>query len=105
MLVSLALSRAQWDAYWDEMKDYRDNGVAHASVTDPPRQVPHLENALKSSAFYYRYLLERAREVEGDPLYLFPGDLMRYYEPLLAHATEVAVAAYGASHGIVDNVK
>ena len=105
MLVELSLTREQWDSYWEEMKDYRARGVAHASLTNPPTRYPHLDNALHSSAFYYRYLVEELRKAEENPLYLLPGDLMRYYEPLLAHAKEVASVAYGASREIVDNIR
>lgn len=101
MLDYLDLTRDQWDAYWEGMKNYRDRGVAHASLTQPPTHYPQLDVALKSSAFYYRYLLEIARD---NSLYLFPGDLMRYYAPLLAHAKELTAVAYGASRGIVDKV-
>jgi len=105
MLEYLELRGDQWCAYWEEMKNYRDRGVAHASLTNSPVKWPHLDNALKSSDFYYRYLVKKAQEVDEVALYLHPKNLMRYYEPLLAHAKEVAASAYGASCEIVDNVK
>jgi hypothetical protein len=103
MLKALAIPRAEWDAYWLEMKTYRDHAVAHF---DPRQNVsiaryPSFDIALKSSYFYYSYLrAELAKLREG----LLPEDLENYALQFAKKAGEVAKAALDATKSINETV-
>jgi hypothetical protein len=99
MLKVSAISRADWDAYWLEMKTYRDHAVAHY---DPRQNVsiaryPAFDLALKSSYFYYTYLrAELSKLGEG----LLPESLEEYGQRFAKKAGEVAAVALDATRSI-----
>jgi hypothetical protein len=99
LLKALEISRADWDAYWLEMKIYRDQAVAHF---DPRQNVsiaryPSFDLALKSSYFYYTYLrAELVKLGEG----LLPEDLEQYALQFAKKCGEVAAVALNATKHI-----
>jgi len=94
LLKAIAVSRAEWDAYWIELKTYRDRAVAHFD----PRQIsiaryPDFDLALKSSYFYYTYLrAELSKLGEG----LLPEDLEQYSLQFAKKCGEVAAVLDGS---------
>ncbi len=99
LLSALAISQAEWNDYWTEMKTYRDRAVAHFD----PRQVsiaryPDFDLALKSTYFYYKYLrAELALLGEG----LLPEDLEEYSRTFAKKCAETAAAALDATKSII----
>src|SRR5258706_2745388 len=95
LLKALAISRAEWEGYWIELKTYRDRAVAHFD----PRQIsiaryPDFDLALKSSYFYYTYLrAELSTLGEG----LLPEDLEQYSLQFARKCGEVAAVALNAT--------
>lgn len=72
LLASLEITVDVWAAYWNEMKSYRDNLIAHHIELNKVANYPVLDLALKSSFFYYNYLIKELRSL-GETRY--PGDL------------------------------
>lgn len=91
LFAHVQLDQDAWRGYWQQMKSYRDQHVAHLDFNR--RDVSHypdLEPALASVCYYYRRLIMELRAM-GDAR--FPDDLSRYHEAVLAQADEIAKAA------------
>ena len=57
--AAVGLTQGEWNAYWKEMKRYRDNAVAHHSTERRKIDVfPKHELALKFAYFYYECVRE-----------------------------------------------
>lgn len=102
LLDLLEIDRATWEAYWEEMKNYRDNLIAHhieegTEITTYPK----LDLALESSYYYYTYLIKELRE-RGETR--FPDDLKEYSARFAEQATEIAQKALGATTEIAERV-
>jgi hypothetical protein len=100
LLASLQIDADTWTAYWQELKDYRDNLVAH-HIEDRVANFPRLDLALTSSFFHYRYLLEKLRAL-GEQRY--PDDLATYYVAFEEQARETAERATAATDGMEERV-
>ncbi len=59
LLETLEIRKSDWDAYWKDLKDYRDKFVAHHLVDPNITHYPSLDIALESSFHYYIYLINR----------------------------------------------
>lgn len=94
--AELGVSADQWEAYWEEMKVYRDNLVAHHIEANKVPKYPQLDLALKSSVFHYKYVIAGLRSL-GEHRY--PDDLQSYYERLEYQSKEIAGAAMAATSG------
>jgi hypothetical protein len=92
----LCITWSEWVAYWDEMKKYRDNAVAHLSTTR--RDIPIFPNydlALRSAEIYY----ERVAAISLDEFGFqpFPVEIEKYSQAFSADASEFARTAVGAT--------
>jgi hypothetical protein len=101
LFAELGVSTAQWENYWEEMKAYRDNRVAHHIEAAKVPNYPHLDLALKSSVFHYRYVIAGLRAL-GEKRY--PDELQNYYEKLEAQSKKIAAAAIAATSGFQESV-
>ncbi len=101
LLASLKIDDARWNAYWEEMKTYRNKLIAHHIEDGGPAYYPKLDLALKSSYYYYAYLIEDLRAL-GETR--FPDDLKEYSERFACQATDIAKKALGATAGIAEKV-
>ncbi len=101
LFASLAVNAGEWSNYWEEMKGYRDNLVAHHIEAAKVPKYPHLELALKSSVFHYKYVIGRLRTL-GESRY--PNDLQAYYDAFTAQAQEIAKVSTTASSSIEERV-
>jgi hypothetical protein len=82
LVAHAGLDQEAWLAYWQHMKAYRDQRVAHLDFSR--RDVTHypdLGGALSSAVYYYSRLVHELR-VLGDRR--FPDDLREYYEAFQA---------------------
>lgn len=90
-----------WAAYWNEMKAYRDNLVAHHIELKRVANYPVLDLALKSSYYYYSYLIKELRSL-GETRY--PDDLQIYCEAFESQVHEIAAAAVASTAAIKERV-
>lgn len=101
LIVALGINETTWADYWQQMKDYRDSHVAHHIESAKVSQYPQLDLALRSSYFYYTYLITQLRAL-GDKRY--PDDLKKYAANFEAQAKEVAHCAISATANIKESV-
>lgn len=99
---ALGTDEAGYRAYWQDMKNYRDQHAAHrdfekADVT----HYPILDRALESCRVYYRHVIARLRE-RGVTRY--PDDLGAYGKAFESQAREIANAALAATKDIKERV-
>jgi hypothetical protein len=97
LLKSMAIDEATWTDYWNEMKAYRDAQVAHDFVDPDVTRYPSLGLALKSSYFYYTYVIGELQKL-GE--YRVPNDLEEYGTRFAAQAREIAVNAIASTAAI-----
>ena len=91
----------EWATYWNEMKAYRDNLVAHHIELKRVANYPVLDLTLKSSCFYYSYLIKELRSL-GETRY--PDDLQTYCEAFESQARAIAAAAVESTASIKERV-
>ena len=101
LIGAVGVSAEDWSAYWRDMKEYRDNLVAHHIEFNKVDIYPVLDLALKSSCFYYSYLITELRLI-GEKRY--PDDLEVYCRAFESQASEIAVAAVVATAAIKERV-
>jgi hypothetical protein len=102
LLVSAGIAGRAWTSYWKEMKTYRDNLAAHHNSAVRVPNFPKLDVALKSSYFYYRYVIKELRAL-GEAR--FPDDLEAYCINFESLAREVAANAIAATATIKERVQ
>ena len=54
MLNQLKIDRGEWDAYWQQMKLYRNKVAVHASHSSKVTDYPCFDVALESAFFYFQ---------------------------------------------------
>lgn len=101
LLASLGITADAWAAYWKEMKGYRDNLVAHHIEMNRVPNYPVLDIALKSSFFYYKYLINELRSL-GETRY--PNDLEAYCIAFEKQAREIASQALASTAALKERV-
>ena len=98
---AVGVTAEEWGAYWNEMKEYRDNLVAHHIELNRVTNYPVLDLALRSSCFYYSYLIKELRSL-GETKY--PDDLQIYYGEFESQAREIAATAVASTAVIKERV-
>jgi hypothetical protein len=101
LFSAVGVTADEWAAYWNEMKAYRDNLVAHHIELNRVANYPVLDLALKSSFFYYSYLIKELRSL-GETKY--PDDLQIYCGAFESQAREIAAAAVASTAAIKERV-
>lgn len=102
LLSALGIDRKTWDAYWRQMKDYRDHFAAHMDFDK--RDVSHfpvLDHAIASACYYYTAVIAELRQ-RG--VQRFPDDLRLYGEAFSTQTVEVASKAVAATADIPERV-
>jgi len=100
LLLKLEISQEEWEQYWNHMKDYRDELVAHFEAGTDVSTYPDLDIALKSSCFYYNYLYVVINEGKIEPTQFLEEYAERFYE----QSKEIANTAYSATKGMKETV-
>jgi hypothetical protein len=102
LLKALAMTHEDWEAYWQDMKKYRDFTAAHH---DPRRAeiatYPVLDKALDSAFFYFEYI---QHEMQKLGVGLQPADVRRYAADFEAKCLEVARIALESTRDIPETV-
>lgn len=101
LLAAVGVTADEWAAYWKEMKAYRDNLVAHHIELKRVANYPVLDLAIKSSFFYYSYLIQELRSL-GETRY--PDDLQIYCGAFANQTREIAAAAVASTATIKERV-
>ena len=101
LFVAVGVTADEWAVYWTEMKAYRDNLVAHHIEMNRVANYPVLDLAVKSSFFYYSYLIKELRAL-GETRY--PDDLQIYCGAFESQAREIAAAAVASTAEIKERV-
>jgi hypothetical protein len=83
------------------MKAYRDNLVAHHIELNGVANYPVLGLAIKSSCFYYSYLIKELRSL-GETRY--PEDLQTYCSAFENQAREIAAIAIESTASLKERV-
>lgn len=106
LLTEIEITEPEWLIYWNEMKAYRDNHVAHHTSLkighkESKESYPTLNIALKSSNFYYKYIIsELKRFGESD----YPDDLEIYCDKFKNDACRIAEAAVESTKHIESTI-
>ncbi len=101
LFEAVGVTADEWAAYWNEMKEYRDKLVAHHIGLNRDANYPVLDIALKSSCFYYSYLIKELRSL-GETSY--PDDLQIYCGAFESQAREIASVAVASTAAIKERV-
>ena len=76
LLNHLDISRKEFTQYWQEMKDFRDNVIAHFNAEHFSKSnTPSFDLAEKSSAFTHKYMQE---QLPSNVNYIGPKCLIQY---------------------------
>ena len=97
LFTAAGVTVEEWAAYWKEMKAYRDNLIAHHIEMNRVPNYPMLDIALKSSYFYYSYVIKELRLL-GEMR--FPDDLQVYCEAFEIQVREIAATAIASTAAI-----
>ena len=96
----LEITQAEWVEYWNHMKDYRDELVAHYDLDSDVSTYPSLDLALRSSYFYYDCLTSHVDGCMSDGEERLEVYSLRFYEK----AKEIAAKAIEATSDIKETV-
>ncbi len=99
LLIRIDLNENDWTKYWNEMKTYRDEGIAHQSKDPAFTHYPKLDLALVSCYFYYDYLIAKAREL-GENKY--PDSLEEYCDTFTKQTSSIVKLALDATVNCVE---
>lgn len=98
----LQIYESKWRSYWREMKQYRDQSVAHHDIRRSEiKNYPKFDLALESAYFYYEFIVDQLRHMGTD---LKPSDLREYSKSFAAQCREIADAAMKATENFKENV-
>ena len=97
LLTTLNIEPEVWATYWNHMKGYRNEYIAHDLAEKGVDQFPTLDLALESSYFYYDYLY---KELIKTGKTNYPEDIREYCERFSAQARVVAEKALEETSGI-----
>jgi hypothetical protein len=102
MLETLGIDKKQFDEYWKEMKNYRDQHAAHRDFhKNDVTHYPIFDLALESTYVYYDYLITELRK-EG--VSRFPDDIRGYCDKFAAQARKIAEQALAATKEFKEEV-
>jgi hypothetical protein len=101
LLATLKTDEAAWNAYWEEMKHYRDNRISHHVEDADLERWPKLDLAVESSYYYYAHLIKELRDL-GETKY--PDDLREYSAKFSAQAIALARTALSSTADVTEKV-
>ena len=101
LFTAVGVNAEEWSAYWNNMKAYRDNLVAHHFDFRKVANYPVLDLAMQSSFFYYSYLIKKLRSL-GEKN--FPDDLQAYYTNFERQARVISTTAVESTAAIQERI-
>jgi hypothetical protein len=97
----LTVSEDEWRTYWESIKNYRDEVVAHHESASKVTHYPDFGHALKACFYYYEILITELRVLHVSD---YPDNLEDYFESSLAQAKNFSEIAYRATRALKENV-
>jgi hypothetical protein len=101
MLKRLGLSEAEWNAYWENIKNYWDQMVAHHQSKSDVSHYPDFDYALIACFYYYEILIKQLRVFR---VYDYPDNLEDSFKKSLAQAENFSNVPYRATKGLEEQV-
>jgi hypothetical protein len=99
----LNVSAEQWKAYWDQIKRYRDQSVAHHDQRRVEiKTYPTFDLALLSAYFYYETVVSELLKLGIEQ---FPKDLKAYGDDFADQCRDIAAAALKATDKFEEKVR
>ncbi len=92
LLTQLAINEASLDAFYKEMRAYRDKFLAHLD-SDSMMNIPQMNIASESTLYYYNYILKNEKDVDSfkDEL----PDLPTYFNESMADGQKLYLKLAG----------
>jgi hypothetical protein len=100
LLARLSMSEADWVIYWEKIKSYRDQFVAHHDPKLANSAYPDLTPALSACFFYYEILI---RELHLLKVFDYPDSLEEYFYNARSQFNEFSAIAYGSTKALKDH--
>ena len=101
LLKHINLTDPEWDRYWREVKDYRNNLITHFRKDPKIIRYPSLDNIINSTFYYYEWLVKKLEEYG---IKQEPEDLRGYYIKCLEQANLFSETAYRSTENIQEDV-
>jgi hypothetical protein len=101
LLKRLGLDESGWQSYWEQIRDYGNNALAHHRRSPMVTQYPHLDNVLKSAFYYYDWLV---KQLETIGIIQEPNNLEEYYNSYIRQAKLFSEKAYESTRNIKEKV-
>ena len=98
----LRIYESKWRSYWNEMKRYRDQSVAHHDIRRfEIKNYPQFDLALEAAYFYYEFIVDELRKMGIEQQ---PSDLREYSKAFAAQCRDIANAAMKATEMFKEKV-
>lgn len=101
LLERLGISDEEWHAYWEHIKQYRDEVVAHHERASKVTHYPDFGIALRACFYYYEVLIKQLRVFH---VFDYPDSLEDYFERSLEQALTFSGVAYGSTRSLKEAV-
>lgn len=101
LLKKLGCTESEWEAYREEIVDYRNQIVAHHDLEAAVAQYPHYDKAILAAAFMFDVLREAA---DPDELGGVPTSLDRWSDAVAGNMSAIVRKAFEASSTLGSNV-
>jgi hypothetical protein len=103
LLSRLNIPQETWKSYWDDIKRYRDQSVAHRDQRRVEiKAYPTFDLALLSAYFYYEVVVAELSKLGVDRL---PKDLKDYGDAFADQCRDIATAAMKATQSFKEAVR
>jgi hypothetical protein len=101
LLQKLAISEEEWRVYWESIKTYRDELVAHHESASKITHYPEFGYALQACFYYYEILIKQLRAYQ---VFDYPDSLEDYFEKSLAQARKFSEVGYNATRSLKEAI-
>lgn len=101
LLQTIGIDQSDWDTYWENIKNYRKEILAHHKQNPNVTHYPSLDIALESSFHYFTWLVAKLQHLN---IYFVPDDLREYYDSFLSQASKFAKVSYISTKEIIERV-
>ncbi len=101
LLDKVGMSEAEWHAYWESIKNYRDELLAHHESSSKVSSYPDLGHALTACYYCYEILIKELRALK---VYDYPDNLEEYFKKSLVQAESFSAIAYQATKALKEEL-
>jgi hypothetical protein len=101
LLKRIGLDESGWQSYWKEIRDYRNNALAHHRKSPMVTRYPPLDNVLQSAFYYHGWLV---KQLEAIGIIEEPNNLEAYYNSYIRQAKLFLERAYESTKNIREDI-